>query len=468
VIGRCHRRALAALAGAAAAVLLLAPGAQAARPLAVGFSDDVFLSADGAERATWLDRSAQSGAGFVRLALLWSEVARQQPSGDAADPANPAYQWGAYDAAVRDADARGLQVMLTITKAPAWAEGPGRSRGAAAGTWRPNPAAFRAFAQAAAARYSGTFAGLPRVRWWQLWNEPNLSTYLTPQWTRSHGRAVAESPVTYEALVRAGAAGVRAAGRDNVVVEAGLGPYGDSPGGPRIPPIQFMRTLLCLPGAQRRRTRCGAPLPLDVVAQHLYNVGPPTRDALNPEDVAIPNIGRVKRVLATAQHLRRLTPRRGQRLWVTEMSWDSRPPDPHGYPLATQAKWLVEGFQALWAGGVDLVAWFQIRDAPPEPSYADTFQSGVYFLDGTAKPSQQAFRFPFLAQRAGRRVRVWGRAPESGRVAIERADGGSWTEVAHLSATAGAPFQATLTLPGSPTLRARSASTTSLPFAARR
>ena len=46
-------------------------------------------------------------------------------------------------------------------------------------------------------------AFLPRVRYWQPWNEPNLSYYLAPQWTRAGGRWVAASPVIYRGLLNA-------------------------------------------------------------------------------------------------------------------------------------------------------------------------------------------------------------------------------------------------------------------------
>ncbi len=80
-----------------------------------------------------------------------------------------------------DLSSHGLQVLLNITFAPTWAEGAGRPASARPGTWRPDPAQFASFATAAARRYDGHFpdplqpgAILPRVRYWQAWNEPNL------------------------------------------------------------------------------------------------------------------------------------------------------------------------------------------------------------------------------------------------------------------------------------------------------
>ena len=103
------------------------------------------------------------------------------PSFNPADPASPGYDWSAIDTSVRDLTGQGLQVLLNITDAPTWAEGPDPPPDAQPGTWRPDPAQFASFATAAARRYDGRFpdplhpgAFLPRVRYWQPWNEPNL------------------------------------------------------------------------------------------------------------------------------------------------------------------------------------------------------------------------------------------------------------------------------------------------------
>jgi hypothetical protein len=56
-------------------------------------------------------------------------------------------------------------VLITVTYAPDWAEGPGQDRALYEGTWKPDASAFNDFAHALAQRYSGTFGNLPRVRY---------------------------------------------------------------------------------------------------------------------------------------------------------------------------------------------------------------------------------------------------------------------------------------------------------------
>src|SRR5215210_5188490 len=148
---------LCGLALSAILVLLAGVGtAHAARGLVTGFADPLVESSNPGERALWLDRTVASGGSLVRLLLPWSAVASSQP----ADPTNPgstAYHFDFVDAAVRDARARGLTVMLTVQGAPDWAEGPGRPASAAPGTWKPNPSSLADFMRAVATRYAGGF-----------------------------------------------------------------------------------------------------------------------------------------------------------------------------------------------------------------------------------------------------------------------------------------------------------------------
>ena len=58
----------------------------------------------------------------------------------------PAYSFGAIDGAVADAQARGLEVLLTFYLAPNYAEGENKPGNAPAGTWKPKPGAVEDFA----------------------------------------------------------------------------------------------------------------------------------------------------------------------------------------------------------------------------------------------------------------------------------------------------------------------------------
>jgi hypothetical protein len=459
------RRALARAAVTVGVVLAAgaAPAAHAAASLDLGFSDSALAGA-APERDAALQRAAGAGAGIVRIDIGWvaPDTATRPAPFDARDPADPSYAFGAADAAIRGATAHGLRILATFTGAPRWAEGRGRPADATPGSWRPDPQALQDYGTALARRYSGAFPDpanpgrtLPRVAAFQVWNEPNLAKYLAPQW--SGGRM--EAPARYRRMLRAFYAGVRAGGSDALVVTAGTAPFGDpGAGGARIMPARFVRSLLCLheDGAGRLRSlNCRDPARFDVLAHHPYSVGSPARRALNDDDVSIPDIGKLTRLLRAAERGGGALPRERHQVWVTEVSYDSSPPDPDGVPLATHARFLAQTLLELWSQGVGAVFWFQVADQAPQPSYAATNQSGVYFRDGRPKPALRAFRFPLAARAEGSVLAVWGRAPVAGDVRIERRTTAGWTMVRTLPAASGSTFQARIPRRGTKALRAR-------------
>ena len=98
--------------------------------------------------------SQQLGTQVIRVNLWWggpNGVARRQPA-NAANPADPAYDWATYDRTVRYAYAYKMAPIFTVLGTPSWAN-------ASAG-WNvapTNPADLQAFVTAAARRYSGKY-----------------------------------------------------------------------------------------------------------------------------------------------------------------------------------------------------------------------------------------------------------------------------------------------------------------------
>jgi hypothetical protein len=441
---------LAAIVAAAGLVLALSmtPSARAAAPgMALGLYDGDFTSPSADTRDTALDRSVQAGAEYVLIYVNWSNVAPGvRPLGfNAANPADPNYNWSNVDAAVRDAANRGLKVLISFVYAPSWAEGPNRPSVADSptGTWEPNPADVGDFAHALASRYSGTFAGLPAVRHWQLWAEPNLGVNLDPQFVGNQ----ATGPDVYRPMLNAFYANIKAVSPSNVVITGGTAPYGNLTRGgglayQRMQPLTFWKGLLCYStGVNRKKHRkkqkhkgrqavaaaksgklipepCPNPAHFDVAAHHPINVGAPTRSALNPEDISTPDLYKLKRVLRAAAASGRLAPGGAKPIWATEIWWNSNPPG-RGLPLAKQARYLEQGFYVLWKQGVGATFWFEVRDLQqdgvnPIPT------SGLFFRNGTPKPALQAYQFPFVTERLSRsRVRAWGEAPHGGPVDIQ-------------------------------------------------
>ena len=354
-MGKTPSPRLAAPLVAAGVALALTPAATSAQGLELGLADTIFTRADATLRDTWLTRASDLGATIVRLDVGWPASRRpERPT----DPADPAYDWSSADAAVDAARSHGLKVLLTFAGMPAWA----RTRGAPATvgpeTWRPNAGAIGQYGQALAAHFAG------RASLFQLWTKPNVSTYLTPQW--SHGKLAA--PRIYREMLDAFYAGVKRAQPGATVVTAGTGPFGDRGHGNRIRPVVFWRALL---------TRTAR---FDVLAQDMFSAGRPTRHARDAGDVAVPDMGKLRRLLEHS-HVK-------ARLWVTDAA-------------AKRAHWLEHAFELFWRAGVDTVTVRRARDV---------------FRGDHATAAAVAFRFPFVAGGD----QVWTRAPLSGTLLIQR------------------------------------------------
>jgi Cellulase (glycosyl hydrolase family 5) len=473
------------------AALALPAKAPAKRGLVTGLTGPwQYQGDDPTVRDLWFDRTVDAGAGIVRLTISWRDLAPQRP----AEPTNPAsYDFSSVpsvDGAVRDAAARGVQVLITVDSAPDWAEGPGRPASAREGTWKPNPSDFADFVQAVAARYSGSFdpdgtgpePPLPAADALQVWNEPNQDAWLGPQF---QGKEII-GPDQYRALINASYNAIKAVNPRMLVVAGGTSPYGDPPGGPypggaRVRPVQWWENFLCVRAAksnkngrkkgekpkQVRYTRAGgcAAKPLFDVLSHqpIDNTGKgPLHTGHNRFDASTSALGRVVRVLRAAERLG--TASRGRHpVWVTEFWWDSKPPNPAGAPLLTQARWTEQSLYLFWKAGANIAINFRVLDETMFPDVRSGFQSGLYFLDGQPKPALTAFRFPFVTERIDKRtLRAWGRAPEAGTLRIQRQRGSRWVRIKKLNVRKGGVFATKLRLHGKQRLRATVGSSTSI------
>jgi hypothetical protein len=438
-----------------ALLVIAAPAAAlAAAPFTRAFTDDVWFTGSSQGNANWVARTSATGAKLVLLEVDWSSVAPTAPPAGAnlASPAAPNYDFSGLDGRIKEFSGSGVAVALLVTDAPSWAEGPGGSADLRArGAWEPNPTAFGEFATALARRYSGTYPDpmrpgrtLPRVRYFQAWAEANFIVHLAPQWQQQGGKLVATGPLIYRKMLNAFYSGVKSVQPSDFVVTTGFGPYGDPPGvcppseagnGCRIPPAEFARDLLCLSGHSLQPQSCPDPAHFDALAMDPYEVGAPSLPAYNADDVTAPDLWKLTRVLNKAVSVGTAMPRAHKQLWVTEFSYDSRPPNPTGVSLATQAHWLEQAFYIFWKQGVSTAVWYLVSDQTGT-NYKAEYYSGVYFANGARKPSFEAFRFPFVVSGST----VWGISPRSGPVLIQRQQGRRWTTLLRLHASAGGVF----------------------------
>lgn len=453
---------LALAAGLLAAGLLAPSPARAVQPYALSFADTRFDSADPEVREQTLGLAARLDASHVRIDAGWKGIAPVEPA-DPANPADPAYRFADLDRSVTGAIERGLVPVISFAGAPGWAEGPNRPRSAPPGTWKPDPRALGQFARALVGRYDGTYPDparpgevLPRVAIYEVWNEPTLSKFLTPQWSGTEPK----SPEIYRRMLNSFAASARAVQPDVKIIAGAMSPYGDGPGGLRMYPMRFLRELVCLRGRRtlRRIPSCARPS-FDVLSSHpISPFGGPRAHAADPQDLAIADLGELRRILRAAERRGTLAPAPPRPMWVTEYWWETPPENHEGTPsLRRQARWIAEAQLLFWKQRVPVAMLFQVIDEAfdPEEHWSTSWQTGLYFHGGAPKPSLAAARFPVAAERRGRsHVYVWTRPPESGTLTFQRRVQGSWRRVARVTARAGVPLGRTIRMRRGGRLRA--------------
>jgi Cellulase (glycosyl hydrolase family 5) len=351
------------LAAMIAATFALASSAFAAERMWMGFTDDPVLRFD-ADRQSELDRVAGAGATVVRTLVRWNTVAPTRPT-DATDPFDPAYSFDDLDELVRGAQTRGLEVVLALWGTPSWANGGQTPQ------YAPTSSAdFQAFAQAVASRYSGRFPGYPFVRFYGIWNESNLATFLRPQFD-PQGKIV--SPMVYAQLAVAGLRGVKAG---NPQAQVAIGETSSNGRNRHMGGL----TDTVAPGTFAELLAKAAPrLRFDAWAQHPYPfpVNQAPTQLVRWPNVTLTNLNRLETALDRA------FARKGIPIWVTEYGNETKPGEPKGVTEAQQARYLPQAIAlARNDTRVKMFVWFVFRDSP-----GSTWQSGLFRGDGSAKPA---------------------------------------------------------------------------------
>jgi Cellulase (glycosyl hydrolase family 5) len=413
----------------------------ATEPLATGIVDSGLFG--GSEKAAAFAQTRAAGATYARLIVYWASIApsTQPDSFVATDPTSPGYSWDGIDAVVGAAEAAGLTPILDIMTPPPWAyeTQPSGDNGGS-----PNVADLRDFATALAKHYDGASPGAPTAHVFQVWNEPNLSLYMSPV-----------SASSYRAMVNSVADSVHAVDRSNLVVAGGLDPFGHKKTKGQdwysLRPLAFMRSLLCLSKGSHPHSTCDQPIHFDVWSHHPYTYGGPFGRAKLKDDVELGDLPKMRAVLKAGVRLHHVVSAHSVKFWVTEFSWDTNPPRKHAASLGLAARWTAESLHQMWLSGVSLVTWFLLEDlAKPSP-----WQSGLYFHSSSLdtarpKPVRTAFRFPFVAYLHHSSVSVWGRVATSDKqlVTVQRRHGksGRWRTVALVRSNGYGIFKASFRL----------------------
>jgi hypothetical protein len=455
------------------------------------------------------------GVTDVRIFMVWDSVApspnsRKRPSGF--NPSNPASYlargWAPYDAAVRDAAARGIGVNLVLTgPAPLWAtvNAPRGTPAHNANVYEPSASLFGDFAKAVGTRYDGRYtpagssSALPAVKFWAIWDEPNYGYQLAPQALKG----VEVAPYLYRGLVDAAWSSLRATGHGgNTILFGDTAPRGANPPGVAngMVPLRFLRALYCVGSnlqelrgsaaaarhcptnaAGSRRFRAQNPALFDAsgFAAHLYTSGQDSRPNL-PDPSNEPDYAGLIDLPKLERTLDRLNAVYGSHthfpIYNTEFGFQTNPPKSQCgcvFLSPTTAAYYLNWSEYIeWSNSrVRSDAQYLLVDAPGPLGHSTSesvFSSGLLFLSGTPKADYSAFELPLYlpsTSSSGHTLEVWGQvrpAPYakkdtglSQQVAIQFApSGGAWTTLSTATVTNSAGFfKVPITFPSSGSVR---------------
>ena len=266
------------------------------------FGVNTFLEqeAEPAKRAQAVRMAADAGFHWLRQEFTWDDI-EIHGKGDFEDRRHEPHRsaWEKYDEIVDLAEQNGMEVIVRISNPPEWT----RAAGDAPGTFAPpdNVQDFADFVTAVVSRYKG------RVRYYQLWNEPNIY----PEWG-----SYPISPEQYTELLQAGATAARAADPNVVIIAGALAATINlQPNDPA--PANSLSDLLFL----QRMYDAGAAPYFDIMAVQGYGLwSGPTDRRMHP------------RVLNISHHkfIRDLMEKNGDAhkpIWLAEMNWNAAPED---------------------------------------------------------------------------------------------------------------------------------------------
>ncbi|MCP4168519.1 MAG: cellulase family glycosylhydrolase [Chloroflexi bacterium] len=323
------------------------------------FGVNVFLDQEPSPdvREAVVKMAAEAGFRWLRQEFVWEDI-EIHGKGDFEDRRHEPHRsaWQKYDHIVDLAEQYGLELIVRVSNPPEWT----RTAGNEIGPYAP-PDDYQDYADFVASlvdRYKG------RIRYYQLWNEPNIY----PEWGNH-----AISPEDYSELLCTAAAAARAADADVVIINGALAstivlqPEA-------APPGNAFNDFLFL----QRMYGTGAADCFDIVAMQGYGLwsGPSDR-RMNP------------RVLNFSRPLfvRDLMVANGDAhkpIWISEMNWNAVPDEIVDKRFgqvteAQQARYLAEAYQRIqqdwpWLGVAN--TWYFKR---PDYQWRDEAKPEYYF-----------------------------------------------------------------------------------------
>jgi hypothetical protein len=240
------------------------------------------------------------------------------------------YWWTDYDRIVNQERKAGLQILGLLDYSNTWSLADHGTM--PHGDMRRLTADFARYVYAVVRHFRG------RVRYWEIWNEPNVDTFWHPS----------PDPTDYAALLNAAGSAVKRADPRARIVLAGTSGVD----------LGFIRAV----AAHTRR--------FDIVAVHPYR--------------NLPEPSFLKQVKA----LRGLN----KPIWFSEIGWPAGAGCGSCYGEVEQARYLVRFYALAAAAGIQRVFWYDLRDDPHTASNPEA-HFGLLRRDLSAKPAFIAYAY---------------------------------------------------------------------------
>lgn len=370
---------------AAAALTALGAGLAAAPPAlpaVAAVQDDQLTSGPLSEIDERLPLLSQTRTRFTRIDILWNQVAPTRPA-NARNHQDPAYDWSRTDRIICGLAKRNIVPMVASFSTPTWAAIGNQDlfNGTEVNPARPNLTHYQNWVFALAKRYNGrqrpavkdptcTARFLPRVRHWEIWNEPQIERTLAPQ----RGRIALKHylKMTTRAYRQIYRAQRPYFGKRKPIVIAGAGAPRSTTNARGVSALTWMRVML------RSSAKFNA------YSQHVYPAAAPLKRTR-----AYPSWSSLPRML---KEIDRVKKRRGMKVYITEAGYTTgrgvRTGKGAVRTLAQQRVFLKQIYTRVKAARsprFPVIMWFNLSDNVAWPG-------GLLRENGTKKPSWSVFR----------------------------------------------------------------------------
>ena len=319
-----------------------------------GINTFLNLEVEPEKRERSLQMISEAGFRWIRQEFTWEDI-EIHGKGDFEDRRHEPYRsaWEKYDQIVDLAEAYDLNIIARLSNPPAWS----RAAGDAGGTYAPpdNFDDYADFVETVVRRYQG------RIRYYQLWNEPNIY----PEWGNQP-----VDPAAYTRVLCSAYARVKAVDPEAVVISGALAPTDQlgtltSNGSNNLMDSIFLQ----------RMYDAGAKDCFDVMALNDYMLwsGPCDR-RMRPQVINFSRPQWIRDVMVSNGDA-------AKPIWLTEMNSNTVPEGlPTNYGRVTeeqQARYAVQALERIqrewpWLGMVNV--WFFKR-----PSNLEQDQAWYYF-----------------------------------------------------------------------------------------